>query len=305
MPGNMALAADFVLRRRLHTLFQNDFNLFNRFVNRVPSSVIRRCAPAEAANPAVPCSNGPISVIQSSGRSEYKALLLKLDKRVNRYQFTASYTLQDLETYFTGEDLTNWFGHAGSVEPRHVFAFSGILDLPWGFQTSLIAVYSSKAPFNARVPSNIDLNGDGTTNDLLPGLGINSLGRSVGRSELFQLVNDFNARFAGRVDATGVNTVPFLVLPARFDFGDNFQSHDIRVSKNFRLTERLAFEAFGEVFNVFNIANLGGYSTTLDFTANPAQQPTRFNFGQPTLRAGQNFGTGGPRALQFGARFTF
>jgi len=38
---------------------------------------------------------------------------------------------------------------------------------------------------------------------------------------------------------------------------------------------------FGEVFNAFNIANLSGYSFTLDSkAANPAAQV--YNFGQPT-----------------------
>ena len=52
----------------------------------------------------------------------------------------------------------------------------------------------------------------------------------------------------------------------------------------------------GEIFNLFNIANLGGYSGTLN---NPAA------FGQPTSRASQVFGSGGPRAIQLAARFSF
>jgi hypothetical protein len=50
------------------------------------------------------------------------------------------------------------------------------------------------------------------------------------------------------------------------------------------------------MFNVFNVANLGGYSFNLSNTA---------TFGQPTNRASQVFGSGGPRALQLGTRFSF
>jgi hypothetical protein len=50
-----------------------------------------------------------------------------------------------------------------------------------------------------------------------------------------------------------------------------------------------------EGFNVFNIANLGGYSNNL---LDPS-------FGQATSRAGNIFGTGGPRAFQAGGRFSF
>jgi hypothetical protein len=51
-----------------------------------------------------------------------------------------------------------------------------------------------------------------------------------------------------------------------------------------------------EAFNLFNIANLSGYGNGLVQTA---------AFGQPTVRAAQIFGSGGPRAFQFGARLSF
>jgi hypothetical protein len=58
------------------------------------------------------------------------------------------------------------------------------------------------------------------------------------------------------------------------------------------------------MFNGLNIANLGGYSGTIDTVA-PAGSPQGFAFGQPTNRTTQVFGSGGPRAVQIGARFQF
>ena len=309
LPHNMAVTADFVIRRRLHTLFQNDFNLADRVASR-GGPVISKCVGAQAINPAVKCSNGPISVIQSSGREQYTALLVKLDKRFsNRYSFTASYALSKLTGFFTGEDLTNWFGFHGELggDARHRFTFSGVVDLPWSFQASLIAVYASRGPFNARIPSTIDLNGDGTAGDTLPGLEINTLARGTSKSELVRLVNDFNANFAGKPDARG-GIIPPLFLPTRFEFGDNFQSHDVRFTKTVKMGERISLQGFVEVFNIFNISNLGGHTTRLDrgtISGTNFIAPTSFNFGQPTVRAGQNFGTGGPRAIQLGGRFSF
>jgi len=310
LPHRMRLAADVVLRARRHTLFQTDRNLYNRAEAR-GGAVIPRCLGAQATDPRAFCSNGPISIYQSSGRERYLALLVKLEKQLShRYQFTASYALSSLTGYFPTEDLTNWFAHRGPLDrdARHRLTVSAIVDLPWGLRASLIATAASPPPLTARVRSNLDLDGDGTFGDILPGLRINGLGRGTDAAELRQLVERFNREFAGREDAHGA-LIPPLVLPPRFAFGDSFHSHDVRLSKTFRFRERYAVEALVEVFNLFNISNLGGYTPTLDagqFGPNgEILPPAVFHFGQPTLKAGQYFGTGGPRAVQWGLRVSF
>jgi hypothetical protein len=67
------------------------------------------------------------------------------------------------------------------------------------------------------------------------------------------------------------------------------------VTKAFRFGEHLELRVFTEVFNVLNYANLTGYENDL---LSPA-------FGHPTARAGNIFGTGGPRAFQLGVRLRF
>jgi hypothetical protein len=74
------------------------------------------------------------------------------------------------------------------------------------------------------------------------------------------------------------------------------------LTKTFRYHERYRLSVLAEAFNVFNIANLGGYSFNLD-QVTPSNQ--NFSFGQPTSRAGQVFGSGGPRAFQLGGRIQF
>ncbi len=310
LPHRMHLTADVVLRLRRHTLFQTDRNLYNRAEAR-GGAVIPRCLGAQATDPSAFCSNGPISIYQSSGRERYVALLVKLEKQPShRYQFTVSYALSHLIGYFPTEDLTNWFAHRGPLDrdARHRLTVSAIVDLPWGLRASLIAAYASPPPLTARVRGNIDLNGDGTFGDILPGLKINSLGRGTSPAELRQLVERFNREFAGREDAHGA-LIPPLVLPPRFAFGDSFHSHDVRVAKTFRFRERYAVEVLAEVFNLFNISNLGGFTPMLDaghFGPNgEILPPAVFHFGQPTLKAGQYFGTGGPRAFQLGLRVNF
>ena len=86
-----------------------------------------------------------------------------------------------------------------------------------------------------------------------------------------------------------------MIVPTTFTFGDDFQSEDIRITKTLKIRERMQIQGFFEVFNVFNISNLTGFDLSL----------TSGNFGTPTARAGQSFGTGGPRAIQLGGRFSF
>jgi hypothetical protein len=73
------------------------------------------------------------------------------------------------------------------------------------------------------------------------------------------------------------------------------RTNDLRVTRIIRLRENIRLALIGEVFNIFNIANLGGYSDDLQAA----------NFGTPTTRTNQVFGSGGPRAFQIAARLGF
>ncbi|HMX28982.1 MAG TPA: hypothetical protein PKC13_25580, partial [Blastocatellia bacterium] len=297
LPMNMLATVDFILRRGLHGYFQADRNLFNRAAS-LGGPVIRRCSGAEVINPTVRCTNGPIEVFEGSGREEYRGMHVKVEKRFsNRYAFTASYALSSLTGYNTTRDLTNYFANPGPLgsDVRHLATLLGQVNLPWGIRSSMVVYLSSKGPFSAYLPGsgNSDFNGDGTNNDLLPGLQFNQGNRGINEKELRTLVDNYNKLYAGQPAPRG-GTYPTVTLPASFKFGDIFQTEDLRLSKEFTVYERLKLELIGEVFNLFNISNLGGYGQTLDT-----------NYGQPTSKAGQAFSIGGPRAVQFAARLRF
>lgn len=322
MPHNMAISVDFVQRNRFHNTqglaAAIDYNHFNRSAAR-GGPVLPKCTAAQSVDPNAICANGPIFIINSVDRNHYKALLVKLDKRFSsRYQFTASYALSSLTGFFTKggtpEDADKWFGTSGplSSDAKHRFTFSGLVNLPGGFQTSLIAVFSSKAPFNARVGGTVDLNGDGQGGDTLPDLRVNDLGRGTSKADLFRLVGLYNQNVSKPTCNATFTTCAInpVVLPPNFEFGDLFQSEDVRLSKTFRFKERYSIEAIAEVFNIFNIANLSGFSGTLDSssfdTAGNVKPKASYAYGQPSQRLGLGgFGTGAPRALQLAARFSF
>jgi hypothetical protein len=141
-----------------------------------------------------------------------------------------------------------------------------------------------------------DLDGDGTATQWIPEAGVSRFNRGLGREDLLRLIDNWNNTYAGRPAPRG-GTISRLSVPTgQWQFGDNSISQDFRVSKIFRYKENYKLNVFGEVFNAFNIANLGGFSFNL---LDPG------GFGKATTRAGQVFGSGGPRAFQFGARLSF
>ena len=291
---DLVLSADFVLRRFVH---QDTGAIdFNRW-NSASGPVIPACIGQQALDPRARCSTGPIEVQMSAGNSRYTGLLVKLDRRWSRrFQFVLAYALASNVGLNRIINNDNWFESYGPTasDRRHTFTVSGIVDLPWGFRLSSISTFLSKPPFRAQI-SGLDLNGDGTINDLLPGTKWNELNRGLDKADLRRLVDDYNASLAGQRTPTG-QVIPRITLPADFSFGDRFFSTDIRLGKIIRLRERYELNVFGEVFNLLNIANLTGYST--DLLQSSA-------FGQPASRATQVFGSGGPRAFQLAARFSF
>jgi len=303
--GNLVLTADFVSRRFLHTLREAiDYNRFNR---RPQGPVIPTCTSAQRNDVSAICSAGPITFDNTTGIAQYKGLLVRLEKRFsNGTQFLASYALGSYQgTNFTsnanspgtGFNNHNWFENYGwlPTDLRHTLNLSGFIDLPWRFQVSFSISAYSRPPFAAFV-SGVDFNGDGTQTDLLPGTKVNQFNRGLGKDDLAKLVAQYNQQFAGK-QTIGGQTAPTLTLPANYSFNDNFFTQDLRLSRTFRLgSERVHLVLLGEVFNLFNTANLVQYSGNLN---DPA------SFGQPGARFSQVFGSGGPRAFQFGARLSF
>ena len=297
LPGNMVLGAELVRRRFDDTLLGSlDWNRFNRFVNGVQTPVIPRCtSAADSANPNAQCSNGAITFWTPGGHETYNALLLKLDKRFsNRYLFGASYALANRTTIDGISNLDNYFANEGPSGPLHLLNLSALVDLPGNVQIGIISAMATRSPVMPTI-ANLDLDGDGTTTTPIPGVDYNCFNRGCNEDELAQAVAAFNSRYAGQRDARNQLIAP-LTLPASYQLGDSFSSQDLRVTKTFNLQGDVKLAVFGEVFNVFNVANLGGFSYNLSNAA---------TFGQPTNRASQVFGSGGPRAFQIGGRFTF
>jgi hypothetical protein len=198
--------------------------------------------------------------------------------------------------------MDQWNSSWGPQLSRQTLNLSALVDLPWGFQLGFFSSMAGAGPQEAYV-TGVDLTGSGIATTPLPGLGFNCLNRGCGKSDLAAAVDSWNSTYAGKKDARG-QTIPGLVLPSNYNFGRTFDSQDLRLTKTLTVKERYKFAVFGEMFNVLNYFNPSGYNYNIDQkSSNPATQT--FNFGIPTQRTGQVFGSGGPRAVQVGGRFTF
>ena len=238
-------------------------------------------------------------------------------------------------------DVQANFG-AGPLDRRHRLTLHGILELPLGFRLSSISTFYSGVP-NSIIVGSADINGDGINGDLLPGTRRGGLGREVNDvAALNAGIRDYNLAYAGTLNPRN-QRLPFVVeLPDGTRFGDSFISQDIQLSYVLRLPGSFKVEATAQVFNAFNVSNLVGpaglpstaFSGTLptlatlpagfslasdgsvrDASGNQALAGTTrlpngnlitTTFGSfGAVRPSLPTGTGLPRAVQFGLRFSF
>jgi hypothetical protein len=299
--SDLMISADFVFRQYIHQLIENvDLNHYNS----VQGPIIPKCGPGQALEVGVECSTGPLETDIDGGRSHYKGLLMKLDKRFShRTTGTLAYAYASAVGYNGLIDNSNWLASWGPQMGHQTLTGSIVVALPFGIQFSGISSFQSAAPFQPFV-TGVDFDGNGIFASAgetvypgapLPGGGFNQFGVGKNKNDLIQLVNQYNQTYAGRTDPLG-HIYPTVTLPANFGFPRSFNSQDLRVTKVFPLHgERVRLSVFGECFNVFNIANLTFYNETLNAP----------NFGQASQRTSNIFGTGGPRAFQLGSRLTF
>ncbi len=363
---NMILTADFVMRRAVHfggteAGFGVDLNRSTRptvtavdpitqVVTFAQTPVMPFCTNVTQLNtPKFPCSSGAILGYWSGINTRYTGLLMKLDKRFsNGLQFTGSYALSRYVNNVnvgvggvTPDNLYETRGIAGNDIP-HRFTFSGFYEVPrfkgsnkllrgllntW--MLGLISDMRSRPTLNPTL--GLDIDGDGNSRYLLPGIGWNKFGRGLDADDIRKAVAAHNEKYsalakdvpstattAQRAQCTiyvagvqkcGVRTpanqvIPLIFLPDKIGNGDPFFSQDARLTRRISLGERRQLSLIAEGFNIFNIANLTGYGSGLNAVVQPGQVQ-QATFGQPSNRVNQIFGTGGPRAFQFAARLNF
>ncbi|HSL20451.1 MAG TPA: hypothetical protein VK886_02880, partial [Vicinamibacterales bacterium] len=207
---------------------------------------------------------GRVTFLESSADNTYKALLLKLEKRMsNSYQYLVSYTLSQSEDDALTNTAPDAYGYLKVKRPatadrRHRLVVSGIVALPGQVQVSAIGDFRSSLPF---FPStSVDLDTDGYIGDLPPGVAVGSGCRGLN----LDAVNAYRT-------SRNLTTVSEVSCPG-------FANVDLRVSKFFSFAGQHRVEFIAQLFNIFDRANFQMNNVNIGAGNDPQGRPL---FGQP------------------------
>jgi hypothetical protein len=263
-----------------------------------------------------PVTGGPDTVtdLESSVNTKYDGLWVAVHRQfTSRGQLDAAYTFGRAYNYanddqipfeYTPIDPNNLRREYGPPpnDQRQRLVLSGAVKLPWNFHFAPIWTIASGVPMDIMLP-------DGS--ERVPTLPRNAGGRQ------FRTAAQLNAWITRTNAAGGVyesSTDAYVTLPKvsqNAHFNDSFNALDFRLSRALVLGERSRIDLIGEAFNIFNVTNIlgtsnlnySGFANTLAADSDNAALSS--SFGKPVSTAGGVFGSGGPRAFQLAARFSF
>jgi hypothetical protein len=294
--------------------------------------------------------------IQSLGLSTYNALSVNLRGRLGSFgpfrnmTGNVSYALSRFESSGGDQEFlsasafndapTKFFGPAG-LDRTHQFSMGLFVDLPLRFKLSTSTRITSALSQSAFISCSdcgaseiflSDLDGDGVTQDPLPGTNRGSFGRNVKDGKaLNALIGAFNQQVSsGTLTPAGQALVsaglftqaqlqmlgavyngggPISMAPANQVGLDSFINTDVRLGWAYKVRERFEIQPMVEVFNLFNFANFDTPGNRL--TSFLDGSPGSINGTSPNLRSNRyglgsgSFAPGIPRAFQFGIRVGF
>jgi hypothetical protein len=256
----MSVEADYVWqggRREMHTRNMN-LTYDENGVNYPFTIVARRPFP----------DWGVVQMLYSDGDSDYQGLQTAFTKRFsNNWQANATYSLSatwdripcpisglSRQRVPTCPDYMGGERSLATTDQRHRATVNGIWSLPYCFQLSGLYFYGSGSRYNTVYGGDRTLMGSGQTQRLGPG---------------------------------------GLVAPRNAFVGKPLHRVDMRFMKHLNLRGTRQLDGILEVFNLFNHANYGSYTTNLSIPA---------NYGKPQ----QNLNVAYlPRIVQLGFRFAF
>jgi len=239
---------------------------------------------------------------ESIGRSHYDGINFSFRQRMtHHFSINANYTLAWANSYDGGggsfrdypslalDPFAKYNYGPSPNDERHHITFSGIWDLPKGFQLSPILQFGSARPYPLTNSGNTLNTGGGTNNAVV-----------VPISDPTNYLAFSNNNIGAQNCFYGLNGVAQGCTIAKYDplRGDPFFELDMRLAKNIHFGERMNLQLIAQAFNLTNRANYGN-----NFGNNIADPTT---FGHPIGFINPS-STIVPHAVwgELGARFTF
>jgi hypothetical protein len=242
--------ADLVHYRGYNEDSQRDPNLFYDFATGLPKNPLTAGRP----NPAF----GAIALKESHGKSDYLALATSLTRRYrNNFQLGLTYTLM----FYKNDTGIGSAGYGAS----QLNTFDIMVDWARG---SDFQRHTLRANGVWNLPAGVSLSG--------------SFGYGSGNY----------TNITSNVDPTGLGSSrirrDLSIIPRNTFKGDPYQTLDLRVAKDFRVSGDLKLTGIAEIFNAYNYSRYN-YNTL----------ETSSNYGRPSSSAGQ------PRTGQLALRLSF
>jgi hypothetical protein len=219
---------------------------------------------------------GQITHYVSTGEQDYTALSMALNRRYrNRVQGGVTYTLMlamhdNGGSSVVGPTANNVFDYldgeyaTSTSFQRHTLRTWAVVELPWGFSSSVSYSYGSGNRFGATIP--IAVYGKSGQNRL-------NLTATGGATSAITVPDAVLDRWNGPAVVNSGDVIPRNALE-----GLAYHKVDLRIAKDVRLMGRAKVSLIGEVFNLFNHANYTGFFNQLS----PTNAATTARFGQPS-----------------------
>jgi len=312
LPWNTSISAGYVVSRALRLPIFVDSNIAGSTTTK--SYDVLTSTGATASTFTVPFYNtrlnpttGPILTGYSDVNSWYNSLVITFRKRMEKgVEFVGNYTLSKaVDGGQVGGQFGTFNGTDSPIDPYNrklEYALSD-LDQRQRFVGNLIWIpqFTHKI---ASKPARLILDGFSfstivtvaTGQPVTGTIGTSGFGGVAG-GPTGATVNNSGTAFGGRLPNVARN----------FDLGPGVGNVDVRVSRNFKITERLGLSLAGEAFNVFNFTNFFAVNTqqynsaTCSGHANTCLAPIS-SYLTPNA---SNNGLYGARQLQISGRITF
>jgi len=346
----------------------NGLDSGNALFGGFPASLYGLTPATGAAFPGKNPLFGQMAIVYPMGRSVYNGLQMSLrqDTRIpvewiKGSNFEVSYTYsrflssagsnqaQSADQNFTpgSWDNNNPLGYMGpgGLDRRQQFSYGGNFTWAGGINTSFVGHYYTPLSTTLYLDSGgnttgeifqSDITGDGTVEDILPGLKPGAFMRAVNPRNLARTIDTYNATAAGRLTpagnaliANGLFTSSQLLQlgavtrtiapPVQNNVGNgNLKTFDFTLGRPVRipkLGESFSLAPTISFFNIFNMSNYGELtgnlnavpqSSSANGTDNSIADGDQYN--RNSLRAGNGsgvYGQGTSRVIEYGLKINF